>query len=199
MSSQWQITENYWIIFTRKTWNVMLINKDNKSTYDIALKLHRQFVHPTPEKLIKTLNSAKQPWSSDNKIKESIVEVTEGCLTCQLYQKLPPCLIVELPVATSFKECIVMDLEFYKGRISFYILLNMQHVCQLPLKLNQKIQEQYFVFGFKFMGQRKNFYWIMGESMPTKISLKCVKQWMNMFIPELMSHLLVMDSLSATT
>ena len=171
----------------------MLINKDNKLTYDIALKLHRQFVHPTPEKLIKTLNSAGQPWSSDNKIKESIVEVTKDCSTCQLYQELPPRFIVKLPVATSFKDCIAMDLRFCKGHTSFYILLNMQRVCQLPLKLNQKIQEQYFVFGFKFMGQQKNFYRIMGESMPTKISLKSVKQWINMFIPELMSRLLVMD------
>ena len=29
--------------------NVMLINKDNKLTYDTALKLHRQFAYPTPK------------------------------------------------------------------------------------------------------------------------------------------------------
>ena len=56
----------------------MLINKDNKSTYDIALKLHRHFAHPSLEKLIKLLNSAGHPWSSDNKLKESIVEVTKN-------------------------------------------------------------------------------------------------------------------------
>ena len=41
-----------------------------KSTDDIASKLNRQFVHSTPEKLLKLLNSAGQPWSSDNKLNE---------------------------------------------------------------------------------------------------------------------------------
>ena len=92
--------------------NVMLINKDSKSTYVTALKLYRQFAHPTPEKLIKLLTSVTQPWSSDSKLKKLIVEITKECSTCQIYQKPPYCPIVGPPLAISFNECIA-----YKGHI----------------------------------------------------------------------------------
>ena len=42
--------------------NVTLVaTENNKSKNDIAIKLHRQFAHPSPEKLLKLLNSAGDP------------------------------------------------------------------------------------------------------------------------------------------
>ena len=43
--------------------NVTLVaTENNKLKNDIAIKLHRQFAHPLPEKLLKLLNSAGDPW-----------------------------------------------------------------------------------------------------------------------------------------
>ena len=38
----------------------------NKSEQDITSKLHRQFVHPAPERIVK---SAENPWKDDNELK----------------------------------------------------------------------------------------------------------------------------------
>ena len=45
----------------------LLATENNKSKNDTAIKLHRQFTHPLPEKL---LNSAGDPWQSDKELKE---------------------------------------------------------------------------------------------------------------------------------
>ena len=41
--------------------NVTLVAIENKSKNDIAIKLHLQFAHPSPEKLLKMLNSTEDP------------------------------------------------------------------------------------------------------------------------------------------
>ena len=51
--------------------NVTLVaTENNKSKNDIAIKLKRQFVHPSSEKLQKLLNSAVDPWQSDKELKK---------------------------------------------------------------------------------------------------------------------------------
>ena len=51
--------------------NVTLVaTENNKSKNDIAIKLHRHFAHPLPEKLLELLNSAGDPWQSDKELKE---------------------------------------------------------------------------------------------------------------------------------
>ena len=46
--------------------NVTLVAAEkNKSKNDIAIKRHQQFTHPSPEKLLKLLNSAGDPWQLD--------------------------------------------------------------------------------------------------------------------------------------
>ena len=42
--------------------NVTLVPTENKSKNDIATKFYRQFAHPSPEKLLKLLHSAGDPW-----------------------------------------------------------------------------------------------------------------------------------------
>ena len=37
-------------------------------------------------------------------------------------QKTPPQPIVGLPLATKFKECVAMDLKFYKGKILLHFI-----------------------------------------------------------------------------
>ena len=70
-----------------------------------------------PEKLLKLLNSAGDPWQSDKELKELIKKVSDECTICKVYRKTPQRPIVGLFMTTSFKECIAMDLKLYKERI----------------------------------------------------------------------------------
>ena len=38
-----------------------MATENNKSKNDIAIKLYQQFAHPSPDKLLKLLNSASNP------------------------------------------------------------------------------------------------------------------------------------------
>ena len=89
-----------------------LTNVNEKSNQAIALKLHRQFVHPSSDKLIRLINNAGQPWCNNTDLKNEIKNVTENCKTCQVYCKAPPRPVVGLPMAANFQETVAMDLKF---------------------------------------------------------------------------------------
>ena len=79
-------------------------------------------MHNVPEKLLKLLNSAGDPWQSDKELKELIKKVSDECTICKIYRKTPQRPIVGLPMATSFQECIAMNLKFYKERILLHLI-----------------------------------------------------------------------------
>ena len=86
----------------------------NKSNKDKATELHTQFAHPTSNKLFKLINSAGQEWRDDENVKTEILKVTNEYNTCQIYKTLSPRLVVGLPMALQFLECIAIDLKFYR-------------------------------------------------------------------------------------
>ena len=69
------------------TYSITLALSEVKANYSVALKLHQQFLHPTQGKLLKLLNNAGQPRSTNNELKEKIKEVSNTCTTCKLYKK----------------------------------------------------------------------------------------------------------------
>ena len=77
--------------------NITLIpTQTNKSKYDIASKLQRQFAHPPPERIVKLLNSARDPWKDDDELKSLIKNVSDECQICQVYRKATPRPVVGL-------------------------------------------------------------------------------------------------------
>ena len=48
--------------------NVTLVATETKSKNIIAIKLHQQFAHPSPKKLLRLLNSAGNQWQSDEEL-----------------------------------------------------------------------------------------------------------------------------------
>ena len=94
----------------------------NKSKYDTALKLHRKFAHPSPDKLIKLINSAGEHWERMRNLKKSLKNVSDDCKICQIYRKSPARPVVGSAMATSFKECVAMGLKFYKGKIILHLV-----------------------------------------------------------------------------
>ena len=75
-----------------------------------------------PEKLLKLLNSAGDPWQSYEELKILIKKVSDECIICKFYQKTPQRPIVDLHKGTSFQESIVIDLKLYKGRILLHLI-----------------------------------------------------------------------------
>ena len=69
---------------------ITLTLTEEKSSKDMALKLHRQFAHPTSDKLIKLINSAGYPWAQNTELKQEIKTISENCPTCSRYKKAPP-------------------------------------------------------------------------------------------------------------
>ena len=91
----------------------------------MAKKLHRQFGHPKPDKLIKLLKSAKEPWKSDFELFKLIQDLSDNnCDICVKYKKAHLRPAVCLPLATFFQEVLAMDLKFYKHLEKMYIILH---------------------------------------------------------------------------
>ena len=83
----------------------------------MTLKLHRQFTHPTPDKLINLISNAGIPCSNNNKPKEETQKISENCSICKIYRKTPPRPVVGLLIAKTFQETVAMELKFYHGKI----------------------------------------------------------------------------------
>ena len=103
-------------------------NINEQSNQTITLKLHRQFAHPSPERLIHLLNNAGTPWCNNTDLKNEIKNVTENCSTCQVYCKAPPRPKVGLPMTSNFQETVAMDFKFCHGKILLHII---DHCTQL--------------------------------------------------------------------
>ena len=62
---------------------------DSKDNHTIALKLHRQFAHPSKEKLLQLIKKAGESWCNNQNLMEEINNVSNNCTTCRLYRKMP--------------------------------------------------------------------------------------------------------------
>ena len=78
------------------------------SNEKIAVKLHRQFAHPTAERLIRLVRSQGKECEE---LVKCIKDVTKNCQVCIQYKKPPPRPVVGFPLATRFGECVAMDLK----------------------------------------------------------------------------------------
>ena len=110
---------------------------ENKSNKGMALKLHLQFAHPTPDKLINLINNAGIPWSNNNELKEEIQKISENCSICKIYRKTPPRPVVGLPMTTAFQEAVAMDLKFYRGKILLHLVDHCNQLCTSNITLNK--------------------------------------------------------------
>ena len=88
------------------------VETKSKSKKDIALKLHRQFAHAEPARIINLLKKAGAPWNTDNELFQELERLSESCETCARYSRPPRRPAVGLPLAEQFLECVSFDLKF---------------------------------------------------------------------------------------
>ena len=65
--------------------NITLSAEHFMSKAAVANKLHCQFAHPPPVKLLHLLSSARNLWSEDKELKNEIKLISKNCSTCKLY------------------------------------------------------------------------------------------------------------------
>jgi transposase InsO family protein len=95
---------------------------DSHDKSKIALKLHRQFAHPSAEKLKRLLIDAEQ---GDPALLKCVDNVTQNCETCIKYKKQRPRPVVALSMAKTFNETVAMDLKVWRVGTYFLVLVDL--------------------------------------------------------------------------
>ena len=91
----------------------------NMSQEQIALKLHRQFAHQPPERLIKLIE--KSHYKNDNLITK-IEEVSNSCDICKKYQKQSLKPAVYRPMAKRFNDIVAIDIKYIKDQPVLHLI-----------------------------------------------------------------------------
>jgi transposase InsO family protein len=90
-----------------------------------AKKLHLQFCHPTSDRLIQLIKNAG---ATDQKVFDSIKDVTAQCNVCIRNRRAPLKPVVGFPLASEFNETVAMDLKS-RGKDG-YILHFIDHLTR---------------------------------------------------------------------
>ena len=114
---------------------MIMLAGDNTNTRAIADKLHKQFAHPSPEKLIRLV---RQSGITDKKLEREINSVTKQCITCLKHRRTPPRPVVSLPMSSKFNDVVAMDLKSW-GKSYFLVMVDMAtRFCTATVVHNKK-------------------------------------------------------------
>ena len=94
---------------------------DEKNYKKTALKLHRQFGHPTSSRLISLLHKAE---IKNDDLELEIINLSRSCEICCKFKKPVPRPVVCLPMAQKFNEVVSMDLKVRKNGY-FLVMVDM--------------------------------------------------------------------------
>ena len=94
--------------------NFDMSRKSTEEKRKAAVKLHRQFGHPTHEKLSHLL---KLSGSEDNEFLDVLQKMADLCETCMKYKKKNPRPMVGLSLSREFNATITMDLKQIQGKL----------------------------------------------------------------------------------
>ena len=108
--------------------SITLTMTNDKDNHNITLKLHRQFAHPSQEKLLQLIKNAGEPWRGNQNLVEEIKNVSNNCPICKKYKKIPPRPVAGLPMATEFQETVAIELKFYDSKFLLHLV---DHSTQL--------------------------------------------------------------------
>lgn len=116
-------------------------------------KLHIQFAHPNPERLINLLRDAG---IDDSSVFDLVKSITADCDTCKRYKKKPLRPVVGFPLASTFNEVLAVDLKSYgEGLYIFHIIDHLSRFSAACLIRNKKkgtIVQGFLSHWFKLFG-----------------------------------------------
>ena len=91
----------------------------NLTHKEIATKLHRQFAHTPPERLIRLLEHSDY---NNNELKQQVEEVSSNCDICKYYKRAPPAPVTGKPMVNHFNQRVVIDLKYIRGKPVLYLI-----------------------------------------------------------------------------
>ena len=89
-----------------------LSNKTNEEKRKIANKLHKQFSHPSHEKMVSLVKDAGV---KDASFFATMKEVSDRCNICQRYKRAEPRPVVAFSLASRFNQTVSMDIKEIHG------------------------------------------------------------------------------------
>ena len=124
-----------------ESFSVLLCNDSDDSTFKQKQveKLHKQFAHPTSDRLKALMKDAG---IKDSKCLELVDLVSENCQVCKRFIRTPARPVVSLPISNEFNEAVAMDLKVWKPGIYFLHLITWQQDLALHLSSETRIQKQ---------------------------------------------------------
>ena len=99
---------------------VLRVTKANMSVKEIAIKLHKQFAHPSEERLLRLINNSED--GNNIELKNEVKGISRNCDVCKRYKHAPRRPVVGMPVATRFNQIIAMDIKFCKGKPVLHLI-----------------------------------------------------------------------------
>ena len=88
-----------------------MATKESNNDKAIASKLHRQFAHPNPNKLIRLIRNSS---INSKNLEKEVLSNSKYCITCTKFKKPSSRPVVCLPMAKEFNETVSMDLKVWK-------------------------------------------------------------------------------------
>ncbi|XP_063688395.1 uncharacterized protein LOC134821623 [Bolinopsis microptera] len=126
----------------------------------IAIKLHKQFAHPPPEKLKSLLRTAGQ---LTKEIAREIDTVSSNCDVCKRYKRPNNRPVVCMPLAKDFNDTVAMDIKVYDKNKNIYIQHMIDHKTRFSAakvirsKDKETIVESVFTHWINTFGPPKKF------------------------------------------
>lgn len=140
-------------------------------------KLHLQFAHPLPSKLISLL---KDSGIDNEAVFDAVRTVFDTCETCKRYKKAPLRPVVGFPLASCFNDVVAVDLKSFGD--SFYIFHMIDHLsrfsaaCLIRNKQKGTIVKGFIHHWFKLFGSPKRILCDNGgEFINNEVSDLCEK------------------------
>ena len=154
---------------------ITLVTKtiDINNKIKIPQKLHSQFSHPPPEKLIKVVCNA----GINEDLNDAISKVSERCEICTVYCKPGFNPVVSVSLAEEFDEVVAMDLKIFESNIILHVVDHVTRfsaVAVVKSKDRNEIIKHLFRTWISILLPRLNFLVIMAENLVMNAIMRCV-------------------------
>ena len=123
-------SSNHICIDLRKSFDVGVENAiafqcnllENDDLVKHAVKWHKQFAHPTAQRLNDLIRSSNLFENAKSDIYKVVNDVTDSCDVCKKLKKPPLTPAVAFPLASTFNEVVAMDIKDYKGTLILHLI-----------------------------------------------------------------------------
>lgn len=130
---------------------------DDKANQKKVMKLHKQFAHPSSDRLKQLI------WNSgvkDSVIDKVVDDVSRNCDVCKRFRRAPPRPVVSFPLATEFNETVAMDIKFINTRPVLHLIdhaTRYSRACVLNNKKPMSVIQAVLTHWIQIFGQPVQF------------------------------------------